>query len=159
LPRPNIAWLSDGSMPIVHSIMPAKLAENEPFSRYEPRGYSHLPIALVIKKHALRSALGVELNRLECTAELAQRKEYEWIAVQLSIFDDIAHLFGHNWLDEKDLWLHPLLDEFLELADEKLATICDGANNFIFSAFSHCPCIATINMSLLLREGGFLSLH
>jgi hypothetical protein len=159
LPRSNLAWFSDGSMPVQQKVAPQSLADSDLCRGYEPRGFVYLPIARVMSKLAMANCFGVERNRLECAASLAVKERYDWIALRLSIFDELSHVFGHSWLEEPDLWVRESLEELLGFTDGQLETICGDSVTFVFSLFSHTTCYSTLNLNLLLGEGGFLRLH
>jgi hypothetical protein len=159
LPFENRAWLSDGSLPIQLPVMPASLAESEPFSTYQARAFDSLPYAAAMPKLSTPRCLETEENRLQCAAKLARDPGYQWLIVRLSIFDELAHFYGDAWLDEPQMWFREMLEEFCRRADDLIDEICAHATVYVLSCFSHCRCKSTANLNLILKQKEFLQLY
>ena len=151
-------WLSDGSLPLPVTVSPRSLMAEEPFSSYSPRPYSALAEGIHHPKGALAALIQTEKKRLECAHELLRMGNLDIGLIRLSLFDQLAHLLGANYLADEELVYTPELRPFLSFLDEWLCEVFSAvAHVALLSAFSHVPCESRLSLNELLNRGGFLT--
>lgn len=151
-------WLADGSLSTAKFVSPSNLQSEPIFASYEPRAYkSHAGARILPQRALIERCIEIELNRLSCAVALFKRGRYSKFLYRLSIFDQLCHLIGLNFLSANDLSVGADLRRFLADFDSALALFCSAtfAKLAIVSCHSHVPCVDTVNLNLVLASGGF----
>jgi len=162
MPGEGRCWLADGSLPLQITVSPNDLASKAPFDSYQPRAYLSSILALAHKDRGGRDALQVERDRLRLSLELTKTSNWSSCLVRFSVFDQLAHLYGADYLDLKTLLVRSDLEEFLaefDVAVKQMVELFSDSIVCIVSAFSHTPCHARLNLNELLVRGGFCCLE
>jgi hypothetical protein len=104
--------------------------------------------------------LDCEVKRTACALQLYRTAKWSQVIWRTTVFDQLAHLAGLDFLSTSDLFFSSVLKEFANLLDDALYEILSesGIDWIILSAFSHVPCRAKANLNALLEEGRFLQL-
>jgi predicted AlkP superfamily phosphohydrolase/phosphomutase len=158
-PRDNHRiWLSDGGSPAMQTVSPLSLSKKPPFQNYNPRPLVSMGEAMADCSKALTLFVNAELNRLQCAATLALETNWKFFLYRASIFDQLSHLLGHKFLQQKGLAFSPHFKKFLTELDSVLASICEQADErVVFSSFSHVHCKGMFSINDLLENARFLS--
>jgi Type I phosphodiesterase / nucleotide pyrophosphatase len=155
--RPGRKWLSDGSAPSVTAARPGDLAAAEPFKSYNPRPLISMGAAMA-DPSAAKTFIDSELTRIECASVLCKETNWKLFALRVSIFDQLAHLFGTNYLEQNDLILSAHLAKLLTKLDQILCQIVASASTHLFiSAFAHTPCKEVFSINDLLARSNLLT--
>jgi len=153
-------WLSDGSFSS-ESVAPRELLANEPFKSYRARPFSSPAYYLRRTLEGVEACLQAEKQRLLCAIELATGNNWQVGVVRLSIFDQLFHLLGKDFLLDETLTIHPSVKSFLEFANtgiQKILASATNATTCIMSAYSHAECTRRANLNLLLSQLGYCAL-
>lgn len=159
LPKPETRlWLADGSLPINRFVSPSELRSNGLFKQYSPRPYkSHAGATTLPQLDLMRRCIELETQRLSCAVSLYKQKNWSKFVYRVSLFDHLFHLIGLNFLSAKDLSIFDALMGFLVDFDNAIQLFSSSKLSFV-SCYSHTACRTTLNLNLLLAQGGFLQL-
>ncbi len=151
-------WLSDGSMPISKSVSPDSLRQEPLFRDYTPRPFADITSGPGRKR--LNDCLDVETRRLQCARELFARNNWSSFLWRLTIFDHLTHLLGLRFLAAEDLEISEAIRQFADSLDSALFDLASHPSEelIILSTYSHVRCRASMNLNMLLAQGGFLKL-
>ncbi len=158
--HPGRVWLSDGSIPSQTAVSPSALLSNPLFAGYKARPYLSVAQALTDLSEAVNRSLAVENQRLECALDLITRYSWQICFLRLTVFDQLAHLLGPDFLRSSSRLVWPSIKEFLINLDKKLTEIfrlSSGAHICLLSTFGHSDCRARLNVNQLLAHCGFLN--
>lgn len=159
LPTPQRIWFSDGSLPIMRHVSPHRLAREEPFLNYKGRAFGSIIDMLKDPGGSVPKCIEIEKQRLVCARKLMLEEKRLWdsCVVRVSVFDQLAHLFGPRYLADIDSVYAESISGFVEFLDEWLEDILGTMGNAaIISAFSHVDCLARVNLNSLLQQAGLL---
>lgn len=153
-------WLSDGSMPIQIDVSPTTLSQKSPFKNYIPRAFPSLAMGLPDPRTSSEHCITAEEQRMECVLDLIENEDWETCVWRFSIFDQLAHLLGAEYLDDPNLWINHRLTEFTaRLNDAINSLILKKLNVYVLSSFSHSRCRARFDLNRFLKRENLLSLN
>lgn len=151
-------WFANASSPAVMNVSPSSITETAPYSMYKPRPVSSMGAAMSNTSESLTKFITAETNKLECATSACNDFNWQHFIYRASIFDQLAHLLGPQFLMEKKLKVWPALLTFLTNLD---ATICEVIRQsdqyLIFSGFSHGVCKAVFSLNDLFENAKLLS--
>ena len=153
-------WLSDGSFN-QETVSPKELLQNEPFRSYRPRPFASPAYFLGNPIKGAEACLQSERHRLACAIELAKRTDWQIGIVRLSVFDQLFHLLGSNFLYDEALTIRPAVNAFIDFAGkciEEIILSSANATTCIVSTYSHSECTKRANLNLLLSQLGYCTL-
>jgi predicted AlkP superfamily phosphohydrolase/phosphomutase len=149
-------WLADGSLPLMNSVSPAKIAEVNPFNTYRARAFTFAAEGLSNLSKSVASCLQIEDERLRCAVQLLKQQDWHTCYWRVSIFDTLQHLLGCDLLELSNLSFGRQIEEFLVRLNSALCQMCNLADNpVLISTFHLSPCHARFNLNDLLSLGGF----
>jgi hypothetical protein len=161
-PGGNRLWLSDGSLPINNLVSPSRLLSESTFAKYVPRPAASMAVhCLETDPVLVNECVAVESRRLECAQSLFLQESWSRFIYRVTLFDQLAHIVGLNYLRAKDLLFFPAIQEFVERLDDFIHLVAERADTklAIVSGFSHVVCTGLLNLNTVLASGGFLELE
>src|SRR5262249_26692723 len=117
-PTSGRIWLSDGSLSINKIVSPDELCREEPFAKYETRPFQDIVSNSVTMRKMVRRCLEVETTRLACAANLFSRGDWSGFLYRITLFDQLAHILGLNFLKVRDLATFEAIQQFVEQLDD-----------------------------------------
>lgn len=153
----NRTWLSDGGAPSVTAVRPNALAATEPFKGYTPRPIISMGAAMA-DASAANTFIDAELTRINCASTLCKQSDWKLFVFRVSIFDQLAHLFGLNFLEQDEQIFSDHLSKLLTKLDQVLCQIVTRADIHIFiSAFSHTACKEVFSLNDFFSRANLLA--
>ncbi len=151
----NRIWLSDGSGSSIRTVSPTLILNDELLNQYEPRPYYSVVQSLSSLSVNLDRCLKSERTRVDCAMRLLKNQTWQRCILRLSIFDNLSHLLGTNYLKHKKLQASEAIGAFLSYLDEQLSPLFEqkDVDVVLMSCFSHVPCQGRFNLNNLLVKG------
>lgn len=151
-------WLADGSLPAAITVSPENLLADPLFCSYKPRPEIKVSSLLADITGSISALVDVECLRLQCALKLL--RDYQWRRsfVRVTIFDQLAHLLGPDFLSNERLKSQPQIQRFLQEFDSFISCLSEllsGEDIVVVSAYGHQACQARVNINKLLAAGGF----
>lgn len=152
-------WLSDGSLPAAAAVAPSSLLELEMSLRgYAPRPYPGIAEVIGCKPCGISACVANELARIKHARRLLRRRLFEQAVIRLTIFDQLAHLLGADFLAAAERVDGDTMARFLKALDRWLSDLLSEVQSVvILSPFSHVRCTARVSLNAWLEQGGFLT--
>ncbi len=151
-------WLGDGGSPSMQTVSPVSLSKNPPFQNYKARPVVSMGDAMADCDEALLLFTNAELNRLQCAATLALQSNWKFFLYRTNIFDQLSHLLGPNFLQQKNLAFTAQFRKLLTQMDSVITSILEQANErLLFSSFSHVACKGLFSLNDLLERARLLA--
>lgn len=150
-------WLADGSLPTNKVVSPDSLSSQDLFSSYKPRPAANIAVYDSTAAELAAKCIKLEAHRLKCATKLLQNHDWSKFVYRLTLFDQLSHVLGLDFLESSDLKPYDRLREFLGELNAFLEILFARKDVFvsILSAYSHVPCSDVVNLNFLLSTGGF----
>jgi predicted AlkP superfamily phosphohydrolase/phosphomutase len=153
----NRKWLSDGGLPGVTAVRPKTLAATEPLKSYTPRPIISMGAAMA-DPNAANIFIDAELTRINCASTWCEQSDWKSFVFRVGIFDQLAHLFGSDFLEQDELIFSEHLSKLLTQLDQVLCQIVASADIHIFiSAFSHIACKEVFSLNDFFARANLLA--
>jgi predicted AlkP superfamily phosphohydrolase/phosphomutase len=139
-------------------VSPAALLKDEPVKSYQSRAFNDVGGAIGTPADSARACMKVEKKRIECALHLLKSFPCERFILRLTLFDQLYHLFGLNYLQTENHVIYNELVEFCAYLDAAMSEIisASGGQVHILSGYSHQSCKRTLNLNSILEQEGLL---
>lgn len=141
-------WFADAGHPSINAVSPPPLLERAPYSSYKSRAVASMGYALADNSESFKTFFAFERTHLKCAKAICSEANWDLLIYRSAIFDQLAHLFGTEFVTEKHLLARPALEKIAQEMDEFFASVMKQTDRtIIFSTFSHATCSAIVSIN------------